>query len=76
MKPFKVGDKVIANEGANRYGWTRKGWEGVVKQVTDSGAWLNVEGLSRGGIPFVYRVRSDYFDLVKKKPRYRDWEFA
>ena len=36
MAKFKVGDKVIANEKANnRYGITKQGWIGIVKEVNE-----------------------------------------
>jgi hypothetical protein len=34
---FKVGDEVVGNEKANRYGITKQGWKGIVKQVGPNG---------------------------------------
>lgn len=34
---FKVGDKVIGNEKANRYGITKEDWIGTVAEVDDNG---------------------------------------
>lgn len=59
---FQVGDKVIGNEKANKYGITRKGWTGTVVGV--SGETISVEStdcISR------FMVDSDCFDLVSRK---------
>lgn len=32
---FKVGDRIVGNQRANRYGYTKEGWRGVVTEVFD-----------------------------------------
>lgn len=59
---FQIGDKVIGNQKANKYGITRKGWTGTVVGV--SGETIGVEStdcFSR------FMVDSDCFDLVSRK---------
>lgn len=59
---FQIGDKVIGNQEANKYGITRKGWTGTVIGV--SGETISVEStdcFSR------FMVDSDCFDLVSRK---------
>lgn len=63
---FKVGDKVIGNEKANKYGITTEGWIGTVTEVLDE---------PRGGDDFkafgpgiddgksTFTLNSNYFDL-------------
>ena len=59
---FQVGDKIIGNQKANKYGITRMGWTGTVVGV--SGETISVEStdcFSR------FMVDSDCFDLVSRK---------
>lgn len=59
---FRIGDKVIGNKKAEKYGITRMGWIGTVVGV--SGETIIVE--PAGGIGR-YWVDSDCFDLVSRK---------
>ena len=71
---FKVGDKIIGNENANRYGVTREGWVGEVTEVfpgqpgggCDEGHVVNmwVKPLNDTDIKtFGFAVSDDAFDL-------------
>lgn len=69
MARFKVGDKVVGNDNANReYGITTTGWKGIVKEVREDGI-CRIEGrdgseksLSGQG----YRVHERYFSKVNE----------
>lgn len=59
---FQIGDKVIGNQKANKYGITRKGWTGTVVKVV--GEIITVESADYA-CSFV--VDSDCFDLLSRK---------
>ncbi len=64
MAKFKVGDKVVGNEKANRYGITDQGWIGYVVYVGDDdqiGVWETLEEEKEHG----FTVNPACFDLVK-----------
>lgn len=64
MAKFKVGDKVVGNEKANRYGITDQGWIGYVVHVGDDdkiGVWETLEEEIEHG----FIVDPACFDLVK-----------
>lgn len=63
MAKFNVGDKVIGNAKANKYGITCEGWEGVVVS-TDHQIMVQSE---KGGTSFW--VDANCFDLVKGKTK-------
>jgi hypothetical protein len=58
MNIFKIGDKVIGNEKARRYGITTQGWVGIVTNI--SGDCITVEPLSRDDS---FDVLAECFDL-------------
>lgn len=59
---FQIGDKVIGNEKANKYGITRKGWTGTVVEVfVETIKVESTDDFSR------FIVDSDCFDLVSRK---------
>lgn len=63
MAKFKVGDKVVGNEKANRYGITNQGWVGYVVSVGDDriDVWEKLgEGIDGG-----YTVDPACFDLIR-----------
>lgn len=60
MSKFKVGDMVIGNSEANRYGITRKGWIGRVTR-DDGVKWFTAVG--EDGRRFVH-LYEDCFDLI------------
>lgn len=62
-RKFKIGDKVIGNEKANRYGITREGWFGKVVGVKDD---VKIEVRSGDGSSFW--VDPDCFNLYEEKP--------
>ena len=82
MAKFKVGDKVIGNEKANRYTFSCEGYEGeVVRFITDDDSdpeaarcrdRYGADMIICGKHPYVDRttfefcVRSDCFDLVER----------
>lgn len=58
---FKVGNIVIGNKKANRYGITREGWIGTITRVNDNVIWVaGPELCGHDGRP----VNSECFDLV------------
>lgn len=71
---FKVGDKVIGNENAKRYGITKQGWVGTVTEIIDphlgggcdEDHWINfkVNGHGLGGCSLP--VADDAFDLYEE----------
>lgn len=65
MGKFKVGDRVVGNEKANRYGITVEGWEGTVTRVGNGYISVNGPG-SCGGVGF--SVDPDCFDLLQPAP--------
>lgn len=65
---FKVGDKVIGNH-PNRYGITKKGWKGVVKEVRSDG---NIDVMGQGNVnhnQMFHNLELQYFDLVKTEEK-------
>ena len=79
MCKFKVGDKIIGNEKANRYGITRQGWKGVVIEVlekpmkrtdgADSGMYWTFKAHSVSNDMNFY-LSDDAFDLL---PEPKGW---
>ena len=70
MAKFKVGDKVVGNEKANRYGITDQGWVGYVVHVSGDdkiGVWEEIEEGIDGG----FTVDPECFDLVETSQRER-----
>ena len=70
MAKFKVGDKVVGNEKANRYGITDQGWVGYVVHVSGDdkiGVWEEIEEGIDGG----FTVDPECFDLVEPSQRER-----
>lgn len=65
MGKFKVGDRVVGNEKANRYGITVEGWEGTVIRVGNGYISVNGPG-SCGGDGF--SVDPDCFDMLQPAP--------
>lgn len=63
MAKFKVGDKVVGNEKANRYGITDQGWVGYVVHVSDDDKIGVLEALNEDDSGFT--VDPACFDLVK-----------
>lgn len=59
---FQIGDKVVGNQKANKYGITRKGWTGTVVGV--SSETISVESTDCFSH---FMVDSDCFDLVSRK---------
>lgn len=60
---FKIGDKVIGNEKANRYGITKKGWVGTVIRIS---AFANaIDACGEDGRIFKH-LFSDAFDLFEE----------
>lgn len=57
---FKVGDIVVGNDGADIYGITRKGWKGVVTELSSDNI-IKVQSIGDIG---TYLVKVDFFDLV------------
>lgn len=73
MARFNVGDRVVGNVHANKYGVTRCGWRGkVVKVDLDrrcSSADIQVEGKDQLGNIMRFWVDSERFDLDKSDDR-------
>lgn len=61
MSKFKIGDKVVGNDSANReYAITKKGWVGTVECCHDDGR-IEVESLDH---EHIYKVDEDDFDKL------------
>lgn len=60
---FKVGDTVVGNKQANKYGSTREGWEGKVTEIGDN--YFEAEALSDGSV--FGGLNYGYFDLKLNK---------
>lgn len=69
---FKVGDIIVGNEKANRYGYTRKGWIGTVAEVfkepfggvgCDEGKPVTFTATTANG-GATYELCDDAFDLA------------
>lgn len=60
MSKFKIGDKVVGNDGADKYAITKKGWVGTVKRYYNDGC-IAVESLDH---KYTYTAREDYFDKL------------
>lgn len=63
MSKFKVGDMVVGNEKANKYGFTVKGWIGTVQDVDVRETNIRVYGNGCTGDRGVW-VDEECFDLV------------
>lgn len=67
---FEIGDKVIGNEKANKYGVTIKGWTGSVVKIDEPRERICVNENSRRKDGFW--VEADCFDLVESKKKSPD----
>lgn len=65
---FKVGDKVIGNNKADKYSITKEGWIGTVTEVHEYCIWVSGKGLiGKRGTEVDIRC----FDLYKPAPNYK-----
>lgn len=72
---FKVGDKIVGNAKANRYGITKEGWIGTVTKIienpkkienpfnADEARYINFAAAANGGRGLEYVLCDDAFDL-------------
>ncbi len=74
VRVFKIGDVVVGNEKANKYGVTRQGYVGKITAI--DGDHITVETITASPDPdafsdygHIYVVNSAHFDLLKKKQR-------
>lgn len=67
MSKFKIGDKVVGNDGANKeYAITKKGWVGTVKRYYGDGC-IAVESLDHEHIYTVHEDDFDKFDSTQQR---------
>lgn len=59
---FRVGDEVVGNKFANKYGVTKENWVGKVKKVEGFGIFVIGDRIYDG-----VWVESNCFDLVHKR---------
>lgn len=67
MSKFKVGDNVIGNEGAKRYGITTTGWCGKVVKL--NGFHITLDNLPGFTSCYEVNVNPEHFDLLATSPQ-------